>query len=60
MSPEKTEKHPEAGVEAVLHKGLDSVGPRNRTERKEDDIHRKGWQTESKKGDGEERAVDAQ
>lgn len=44
-------------MESALYKALDCVGSRNRTERKEGGIHRKGWQTESKKGD-EERVED--
>lgn len=60
MSPGKTETRPEAGAESVVHKGLDSVGSRNRTEREEDGIRRKGRQTESKTGDGGERAAGTQ
>lgn len=54
----KTELLPEASMQCVLYKGLDSVSSRNRIGRKEGRVHRKSWQIESKKENEEVRIKD--
>lgn len=51
----KTQKLPGDWCEVHTYETPDSVGSRNRTERKGGGIHRKDWQTESKKEDKEQR-----
>lgn len=59
MSLDWSQRAPGRGCESLISKGRDSVGFRNRLERKEEGAHSKGWQLSLKESEGRGRRLSA-